>query len=100
MFGQVETFDKQTRHGKIFTGDSRKLIAFRSDEEDWEPGALVQFDTAVVAVHVRKNAEPSPMIGVVNAPSDAGQAAAESFKQIDVPAYFGQYPNLDCGEIK
>jgi hypothetical protein len=98
MFGQIEIWDKEKKQGLIFSGDSRKLIPFRSDV-DWEPGTTVQFETAVIAVAVRKNTNQSA-IGVVDVSSDASQKALEAFKSIDVAAYFPQHGNIDSGETK
>lgn len=85
-FGQIESFDKETRQGFIVCFDAPKPIPFRDDKNDWELGTLIQFDVAVFGVNIRKNTTPSPISSVYDTPSSAANAARGTFN----PAYHRQ----------
>ena len=97
MFGTIDVWDKKRRQGIIFT-DSGGFPAH--DDGDWKPGDLVQLDVTRVGVNLTRNTQKSP-IQAENVPSVAAEAAAESFKQIDVAAYYPQHGNvIDGGKFE
>lgn len=98
-YGTVETWDPETKQGSIFCADYKSPLRFTSDRQ-WRVGDLITFRVDVIAVSVEPIQKASPC-SIENVPNTAADAAAESFKHVDVRAYFGQYGNkIDCGEMR
>ena len=91
MYGQIETWDKTTKQGTIFTADSRKPIPFQSSE-DWEPGNCVQFDLATIAIRVRKSTGASSF-GVIDISSDAARNVGYRDARTGEQVPFHENPN-------